>query len=154
MCVRVESNPSCHPGSAVARPSTSTSSGGKKKEKRVGDKKARVPLSPILIPNHSQHKAPRPRMSTAPPAGRIARHPRGVKLPTCPPRYRRLRQEAIVGGGEGGAGRAGGLTPGATHSLPADKGSGGDGSAAAAAYHATTAAGYRLINKKVSAAGK
>lgn len=104
MRVRVESNPSCHPGSTVARPSTSTSSGGIKKEKRVGDKKARVPLSPILIPNHSQHKAPRPRMSTAPPAARIGRHPRGVKLPTCPPRYRRLRQEAIVGGGEGGPG--------------------------------------------------
>lgn len=81
--------------------------GGIKKEKRVGDKKARVPLSPILIPNHSQHKAPRPRMSTAPPAGRIGRHPRGVKLPTCPPRYRRLRQEAIVGGGEGGPGGPG-----------------------------------------------
>lgn len=109
-------------------------------------KKATGPLSPILIPNHSQHKAPHPggphRKATPP--GLTSYLP--AKIPQT------SRQEAIVGGREGGPEGAEGL-PHCREPLT--------GSqltrvvvAMVATYHAGAAAGLRLINKKVSAAGK
>lgn len=107
----------------------------------MGDKKVRRggALSPILIPNHSQHKAPH--WET-----RVGRHPGEVKLPTCLPRYRRLRQKAIVRGEEGGPGGAGGSAIGGHSQLTR---------VVAAANHAaaTTAAGCSLINKKGHCSG-
>lgn len=93
---------------------------GEKKERHVGDKKATGSLSPILIPNHSQYKAPQPRRAASEgiPAGLTSYLP--AKIP--PP-------QTGSHCWEGGAREADGLPlPEATHSLPADKGSGGFGS--------------------------
>lgn len=110
MCVQVESNPSCHPGSAVACASTSTSSGGEK-EKHAGDKKATGPLSPILIPNHSQHKAPQPRRAASEgiPAGLTSYLPAKIPPPKTGSHCWRRR---------GRAGRSRGSATAGSHSQP------------------------------------